>query len=153
MISTSTGQFISRLDYRMIKDRTPLQLEGNILITGLKQYFARAVFFFYQRCYFTFEPEMTTQSTNIWSQWRNFSEFSPWFGVSSHTVLNQFSQERIKLYPLLGDNLYHISYRSRSNVSTRGFAIANLGKSVFRNYRFYNEFTFNDIRFFWLANV
>ena len=67
MISTPKGQFISRLDYRVIKDRTQLQLEGNILITGLtkKQYFARAVFFFCQRCYLTFEPEMTTQSTNI----------------------------------------------------------------------------------------
>ena len=51
----------------MIKDRTPLHLEGNILITGLttKQYFPLAVFFFYQRYYLTFEPKMTTQSANV----------------------------------------------------------------------------------------
>lgn len=130
MISTPKGQFISRLDYRIIKDRTPLQLEGNILITGLtkKQYFARAVFFFCQRCYLTFEPEMTTQSTNIWSQ-EEFFRVLPSFAASSHTVLNRFSRERIKLYPLFGDNFYHICYRSRSNVSTRGFAIANLRKA------------------------
>lgn len=116
----------------MIKDRTPLQLEGNILITGLtkKQYFARAVFFFCQRCYLTFEPEMTTKSmNNSFDPKKNFSEFSRSFGASSHTLLNRFSQERIKLYPLLGDNFYHICYRSRSNVSTRGFAIANLRKA------------------------
>lgn len=131
MISTSTGQFISRLDYRVIKDRTQLQLEGNILITGLtkKQYFARAVFFFCQRCYLTFEPEMTTQSTNIWSQ-EEFFRVLPFIRrVESYGIESVQPCKRIKLYPLLGDNFYHICYRSRSNVSTRGFAIANLRKA------------------------